>query len=159
MLFSQDWHSAAAEVTLLSTCRLIKKEAYPLFLSSNNFKIDVTTRSLYPPTHAFFKHVREVTFEWMPKWLGNNNTSTRLCGRVNAGIIRDLYKYPKLQILHIRGYWSPLDDDYMHLRRHYREEGVIYIYLERTGLEAFLGIPGVNKITVQDSLDGRKQKI
>ncbi|RDL37223.1 uncharacterized protein BP5553_04656 [Venustampulla echinocandica] len=161
--FSQEWHLITVEIALLSTCRLIKNEAYPLFLFSNNFKIGIIIpypKTLYPQTHAFFKHVREVTFDWYPKLLWNtgNHSTGRVSGSQNVNTVRELYKYPKLQILHIIGHWHILDDNYMRLVHHYREEGALHVYLEYSGLEALLGIPGISEITFRHFTDGRRTK-
>ena len=163
-LFPQEGYETEVKIALLSTCKLIREEAYPLFLSSNNFRIDfrfcTLPRWFYPPTHAFYAHVREVTFWWFPKHPEPEDVDPifRDSSSPNLGMIRDLYKYPKLQVLHIIGHWTSRDDDYMHLRRYYRDEGVVPDYLELTGLEAFLGIPGITEITFRNKEDGRRRK-
>jgi len=51
-------------MALLTTCKLIYQEAFPIFLSNNNFTIDGLCSSDYPEGHTFFNNVSEVTFEW-----------------------------------------------------------------------------------------------
>lgn len=137
---------SAEKVALLLTCKLINQEAYPLFLSLNNFDIDFALPLYYPPPHDFYKHVREVTFEWYPKGAHDNDGRAPTACSLNVAMIKQLYKFPKLQILHIAGYWDGLDPEYPYLQYHYKEEGVMQTYLERTGFKAFLGFPGINKI-------------
>ena len=61
-LDTQDYDGT--EVALLTTCKLIYQEAYPVFLSRNNFTVEPHHSSDYPEGHAFFDNVCEVTFTW-----------------------------------------------------------------------------------------------
>jgi len=67
-------------------------------------------------------------------------TSRQRTGSLNAGRIRHLYKCSNLQTIHNDClYWHVwYDDDYRYLKRHFREDGAVRTYLERSGLEAFL---------------------
>jgi len=76
-------------------------------------------------------------------------------GRLNVDMVRDLFKYPKLKIIHVRGYWDRGDKHYRPLRYNYGVDGFLDNYLKQTGLEALMGIPGVQEITFQNLLTGK----
>jgi hypothetical protein len=145
-LFVQGWDSCSPLIHLLTTCKAINREASPIFYSSNNFQIGHGTPKLYPPTHALFEHAREVIFEWAPP-----KTSANAEGAVdtdlNATLLRDLDSYPNLETLHIKGYWFGVDPEYQNFQYNYQKEGVVLIYLEHIGLNAFLGLLRIHEIT------------
>lgn len=139
-------YPSADRVALLLTCKLINREAYPLFVSQNNFDIDFTLPCDYHAAHDFYKHVRQVSLEWSSKNPSDEGTTALEVGKRNFEMIRYLYRFPKLQILHITGFWE-VDREYQNLEKHYKEEGAARRYLERSGIEAFSEIPGLTKIT------------
>lgn len=145
--FVEGWDSCSPLIHLLTTCKIINREASSIFYSSNNFQIGHGTPKLYPPTHALFRHAREVTFEWAPP-----KTSAIAEGAVdidlNAALLGDLYSYPNLETLHIKGYWFGVDPEYQNFQQNYQKEGVILSYLEHTGLIALLGLSRIHKITL-----------
>jgi hypothetical protein len=51
--------SSGKRSTLLSACKTINQEAYPLFLSLNNFDMGFAHHSYYPPNHEFYRYVQE----------------------------------------------------------------------------------------------------
>jgi len=127
------------------------QQAYPLFLSANNFDLIDAMPLFLPLTHPLYKHVREETVEWCTKSRLTAKRSTRqLTADLNTRMIDDLYKYSNLHTIHIECmFWYPVDDlDYRYLERHFKEDQAICIYLKRTGLDAFLSIPRINKVTL-----------
>jgi hypothetical protein len=146
--YSRRYPSADAAALLL-TCKLINREAYPVFLSRNNFDV-VISACYYHTTHDFFKHVRQVSLEWSPKIRFRQETPALKAalgvGKENFEMLKYLYKFPKLQIIHIASFWSR-DQGYLDLEDHCKEDGAAQTYLEHSGLIAFLEIPGLTKIT------------
>lgn len=146
-LFVARWDSCSPSIHLLTTCKIINREASPIFYSSNNFQIGHGTPILYPPTHALFEHAREVTFEWGPP-KASANADDVVDTDLNAALLGDLYSYLNLETLHIRGYWFGVDPEYQDFQHNHQKEGVILSYLEHTGLNAFLGLSKINEITL-----------
>lgn len=144
--FVEGWGSSW--VPLLTTCKTINREASPIFYSSNNFQIGHHTTALYPPTHALFKHAREVTFDLSSPNASVNAEEGADDTALNAALLQDLGSYPSLETLHIRGYWFGVDREYRNFEHNYQKEGVIPSYLEHTGLNAFLGLSRIHEITL-----------
>ena len=128
------------------TCKLINREAYPLFVSRNNFDIDYSLPFYYHAAHDFYKHARQVSLGWSSKSSLDDATTALEVGKNNFKMIRNLYRFPKLQILHIAGFWD-VDQEYLNLEDYWREDGAVQTYLERSGVRAFSEIPGLTKIT------------
>ena len=143
--FSRRYPSADGAALLL-TCKLVNREAYPLFVSRNNFDIDYSLSFYYHSAHDFYKHVRQVSFEWWLKNSLDDETPALELGKSNFVIIRHLYRFPKLQILHITSFWD-MDQEYLNLEDHYREDGAAQAYVERSGIKAILEIPGLTRVT------------
>jgi len=128
------------------TCKLINREAYPIFVSRNNFDIDFSLPFYYHAAHDFYKYVRQVSLEWSYKIPLNDEPTALEVGQRNFKMIRYLYRFSKLQILHIASFWE-VDQEYLNLEKHCREDGAAQTYLERSGIKAFAEIPGLIKIT------------
>jgi hypothetical protein len=143
--FSRRYPSADGAALIL-TCKLINREAYPLFISRNNFDIDYSLPFYYHAAHDFYKYVRQVSLEWSPKGLLDDETTALEVGKNNFKMIRYLYRFSKLQVLHIASFWE-VDQEYLNLEDHCREDGAPQNYLERSGIKAFSEIPGLIKIT------------
>ena len=144
--FVEGWGSSS--VPLLTTCKTINREASPIFYSSNNFQIGHHTPKLYPPTHAIFKHTREVTFDWSSPNTPSNTGEAADDTDLNASWLQHLDSYLNLETLHIRGYWFGVDREYQSFEYNYQKEGVIPSYLEHTGLSTFLRLSRIHDITL-----------
>jgi len=143
--FSRRYPSADGAALIL-TCKLINREAYPIFVSRNNFDIDFSLPFYYHAAHDFYKYVRQVSLEWSYKIPLNDEPTALEVGQRNFKMIRYLYRFSKLQILHIASFWE-VDQEYLNLEKHCREDGAAQTYLERSGIKAFAEIPGLIKIT------------
>lgn len=140
---------SADKAALILTCKLINREAYPLFLSRNNFDIDYSLSIYYHAAHDFYKHVRQISLTWSCDIPSDDGLAALEVGKSNFEMIKYLYKFPRLRVLHISGFWAA-DQEYLNLEDHWEEDGAVQTYLERSGIKAFSEIPGVTKITFSD---------
>jgi hypothetical protein len=67
---------------------------------------------------------------------------------LNAALLENLASYPKLETLHVRGFWFGADREYDHFQRDYKKEGVIDRYLKHTGLHGILELPRIQQVTL-----------
>jgi hypothetical protein len=147
-LFLQCFDTYSPLIHLLMTCKIIYSEASPIFYSTNNFLISHGTPMLYPPSHALFAHTGEVTFNWPASSPTPADEAGAEAIKLNAALLDNLASYPKLETLHVRGFWFGADRGYDHFQRDYKKEGVMDRYLKHTGLCGILELPKIRQVTL-----------
>ena len=133
------------DLALVKTCKMIFKEAYPVFLSTNNFQIDQHPKGWGPEPRSWDNNIHEVTFDWYPE-------RYIMCGTLNAWNLQDAFEFSQLHTVHVKIVAATMDETYTRFKARYREEGAKKTYLELSYIKVVLSIPGIRKVTMGHSV-------
>ena len=133
------------DLALVTTCRMIYQEAYPVFLATNIFTMDWNPEGCGPEPRSWFDNVREMKFDWYTERIP-------VCGRLNGRYLQDLYEFSQLQTVHVELVTAPGYDIYERYKANYRDEEAKKAFLEDSCIKVVLSIPRVRKLTVAHSV-------
>ncbi|KAH8598643.1 hypothetical protein B0O99DRAFT_45839 [Bisporella sp. PMI_857] len=121
---NDDFHGV--EFGLLTTCKATYREAYPILISRNNFRLAYSIRNSLGEPSIPLDNLREVTFMWFHICVFHQHERE---SRFNLLIIQGLLKCPKVHAARIYIGVGDEDEACRTFESRYREEAVSRLVL------------------------------